>query len=1369
MSTPPPRGAVRDETISLKFNPSAAVTPSVEPLEPRLLLSGVAFPADAEVINVATHVEGGVDLADNSHDDTAGIQAAFDAAGEGPGTILYFPDGTYNISDTLELPLDTDTGEVQRKIVWGQSVSGTILKLFDNDSDFNNASSPAAVLDFNGLDDSDSFRNGVRNLTLDVGSDNAGAIGINFVASNNGSIRDVVIESSDAQGDGFIALNTAFNNNGPFLVDGLVTDGFDYGVRIGGTNQNSMVFTDLTVDNFNVAGILQEQNQANPTSIFDLSSTGGAGPVIESFVDDPDPNFSIVDADVTAGSGASGDTAFRLGGQSYLRGITTTGYTNAITNNWDGTVTVTGNVTDYEFASYGDDGSPESGFNYTFSNQELSGLGLTLEMAPDVAWGDPATDWVNPFPSHEGAHEPTGDQTAVIQAAIDTSGAKTVYLPRGSYTIDGTLVVRGDVERIIGAEAQLDGEGSIVFADGTASNVIIEGIEGMPELIHDSSRNLILSFVGFSTYRNTADGAGKLYIESATGDQMVITGQTVIAHQLNAKIPGAVSERLNSEAYIINDGGTLVINGFKTESPRQGDDFTFIKTINGGQTEVLGGLNLLNDNQWQAGDAAYEVGEDASFGGVIKLTGIGAASLDNSVQHTRDGVTSTPIGGDRTYFLARGDAIETTSFMTATDVAPYGGDVALCQDAINTGIPTGNGGGRTQWRDNGSKHGDPGQIFVTTDAFTADSVTLLVENGGIDDNHEGRTWFMDILEIDGSNNIVANVSSTTGSAIDLDESAYLTFDITDTELTASTRYAFRFGFLGGVTGGITDFFGHNNSGNPWNIVTTNPGAGSSQGATTAFGGEETGRSFAFWIQQTTDSLSSSTSAPTQDVVISQTDGSDGVIDFGNGYRTQWRENVANGKHGDPGQVFETTERVIADEITLHLAGGGVNASHEDVQWFMDILKLDSSNNIVENVGSSIVDGVAAAGSEYLTFDIRDAVLEADTRYTFRWGILGGVTSGITDFVGDNDGVFGFDMVATTPGAGSSQGATTAFNASSNNNSFEFYISGQQDSAAATNAAPTAVTLSNEVNELFEFTNTDTRIKVADLSITDDGNGDNNLWVSGTGNQLFEADATGLYVRQDAVLEVGAYNVTVNVDDALAGAGVPDATASYTLTVTNDPTNLYTFDSNANDSGSDPTPNDGVLQGDAAIDTNHAKIGAGALSLDGSGDYVELDNADFKDGFEKYAIAFWFKADTVTGTQTLYEEGGAGTGVGIRLNGSTLEARFKDGTLIKDLSVTGVTANEWHFVALTFDEEDNGEIALYFNSSTASDTVAVGNPIGNHGNPAAIGATNGEDVFGTTSTGDYFDGLIDQFRIFDGENLTSDQVQDLLDEGSAEGG
>jgi hypothetical protein len=111
-----------------------------------------------------------------------------------------------------------------------------------------------------------------------------------------------------------------------------------------------------------------------------------------------------------------------------------------------------------------------------------------------------------------------------------------------------------------------------------------------------------------------------------------------------------------------------------------------------------------------------------------------------------------------------------------------------------------------------------------------------------------------------------------------------------------------------------------------------------------------------------------------------------------------------------------------------------------------------------------------------------------------------------------------------------------------------------DSVAVTVAdnndrAPT-VDLANAVTTLAENTSTASRVKVADIAVTDDGLGTNLLSLSGADAALFEIAAGVLYLTAGATLDYETnpvLDVTVAVDDATLG-GTPDDTAALAIAV-----------------------------------------------------------------------------------------------------------------------------------------------------------------------------------------------------------------------------
>ena len=106
-------------------------------------------------------------------------------------------------------------------------------------------------------------------------------------------------------------------------------------------------------------------------------------------------------------------------------------------------------------------------------------------------------------------------------------------------------------------------------------------------------------------------------------------------------------------------------------------------------------------------------------------------------------------------------------------------------------------------------------------------------------------------------------------------------------------------------------------------------------------------------------------------------------------------------------------------------------------------------------------------------------------------------------------------------------------------------------SSVANMAPTGISLTGVVSSIAENTGTAVRIKVAGVSVADDGLGTNNLAVTGADAAYFEVDSTGLYIRAGTVLDYetkSSYSVTVTVDDPNVG-GTPDASTPFTLSVT----------------------------------------------------------------------------------------------------------------------------------------------------------------------------------------------------------------------------
>jgi len=194
----------------------------------------------------------------------------------------------------------------------------------------------------------------------------------------------------------------------------------------------------------------------------------------------------------------------------------------------------------------------------------LRTLNLPIKKTPDVPWDDPnTTPWVNVV-SYGAIPNDGKDDTAAIQAAID-SGRTTVYLPVGTYSLQGTVFIRRNVRRIIGTEAVVQVPNTVSpgfkVVDGTHPVVVFEridsGYSSTPTIDNESSRTLVIRDA--TNVSGHMTGTGDVFIENVVSNPFqswIFNGQNVWARQFKVE---------NEGIHITNNGGKLWIFGFKTE------------------------------------------------------------------------------------------------------------------------------------------------------------------------------------------------------------------------------------------------------------------------------------------------------------------------------------------------------------------------------------------------------------------------------------------------------------------------------------------------------------------------------------------------------------------------------------------------------------------------------------------------------------------------------------------------------------------------------------------------------------------------------------------------------------------------------------
>ena len=567
------------------------------------------FPIDSGIINVWDYGAKG----DGVTDDTQAIQTAIksDSRGYGNQRTIYFPNGTYLVSEPLEWR-DSNGNWLPYLNFQGQSRTNTIIKLKDDAPGYSDLNAPKAVIvtaSQNSSSDgggNQAFFNSIYNLTVDTGS-NPGVIGIDYITNNKGAIRDVTI-----RGQGSIGLSLSRAWPGPCFIKNVRIEGFNYGIASRFHYQYGITFENITLNNQKVVGIINDNNVLSIHSLTSINSV----PVIKN--SEGAGLITLLDGNFIGGS--SSVSAIENKGELYARNIKTKGYQSAINNK----ETVVPGTSVSEFAS-----NPVLNL---FPSHRKS-LKLPIQNAPD--FNEDVNQWVS-VTDFGAKPNDSVDDAAAIQAAID-SGKSTIYFPTGAYNISSTIHVHGNVRKIVGMDSFIDPmpsmpppDPSLRYEPGTYSAVFVErlNVNGWRE--HASPQTLVLRDCGHGNYRG-AKGAGSLFGENVMiGKWQFEPGQKVWLRQLNTEFTKATR--------VVNNGAKLWILGLKTEDPH-----TVIETKGGGQTEVLGGL-IYPVISVPATDVAFVNNESQ-----VSLIYVTAADRSEDqdytihVQETKDGLTKTLI------------------------------------------------------------------------------------------------------------------------------------------------------------------------------------------------------------------------------------------------------------------------------------------------------------------------------------------------------------------------------------------------------------------------------------------------------------------------------------------------------------------------------------------------------------------------------------------------------------------------------------------------------------------------------------------------------------------------------------------------------
>jgi hypothetical protein len=395
---------------------------------------------------------------DGKTDDTAAIQRAItenigiDVKTNNPGSTLYFPPGTYVLSDTLWWK--DSKGKLTSWIsIQGSGSTQTFFRLRNNARGFDNPDKPKAIFYTSSANPNpccgnepgvgnEGYRMMMEDFAIDVGKGNAGATAVRYQPNNMGAMRNVSLRSSDAQKRGAIGLHL-YGWAGPTLIKNVSIDGFDTGVLSSGT----ATFEHIQLSNQRRAGMHFRAGvwgYGMTQTIRNLTSNNSVPAIVNDNVNG-DRSGLVVLLDGKLQNGDGKKAAIQMDdGALYVRNLSTAGYASAISfrkksipgHKWN------------EWSSHNPLGPTAAN-----SLQDVAPLALPVRETPLPFSSNDPDDWAN-VRSYKSPEDK--DDTPAIQKAID-SGKPIVYFPPGFYYVSKTIFIRKNVRRIAGMMSQIQG------------------------------------------------------------------------------------------------------------------------------------------------------------------------------------------------------------------------------------------------------------------------------------------------------------------------------------------------------------------------------------------------------------------------------------------------------------------------------------------------------------------------------------------------------------------------------------------------------------------------------------------------------------------------------------------------------------------------------------------------------------------------------------------------------------------------------------------------------------------------------------------------------------------------------------------------